>query len=111
MDLRADVSEVRRVDAPLIRRPSDDKRMADNTSETRHRTGQVPGDAYLEPRADNEPLDEHESTFMTRAAVLGMLGGGLAGACLGLIAAAFPAINWWTGLMIGAIVGLIAAGL
>jgi uncharacterized membrane protein len=59
----------------------------------------------------NEPVDQHESSFMAGVSIGGALAGAVIGAALGLIASAFPVIDWWMGLMIGALCGLTAAGL
>ena len=86
--------------------------MATNTSHTPptpdHKQ-RVPGDDLSVPRLLNEPLDQHESTFVAGTSLFGILLGGLAGAVLGLMASAFPVIDWWMGLMIGAIAGATAA--
>ena len=83
--------------------------MATNKTNTSDHKQQVPGDDPSVPRLMNEPLDQHESSFVAGTSLLGILLGGLAGAGLGLIAAAFPVIDWWMGLMIGAIAGATAA--
>jgi hypothetical protein len=69
----------------------------------------VPGDDATVPRVLNEPLDERESSFITATSLFGIVAGAAIGGVLGLIAAAFPGINWWTGLMVGAIAGATAA--
>jgi hypothetical protein len=56
-------------------------------------------------------VDQRESSFLAGISLLGVVVGGVTGATIGLIAAAFPVIDWWMGLMIGGLAGLTAAGL
>jgi hypothetical protein len=65
----------------------------------------VPGDDPSVPRVINEPLDQHESSFVTGTAIFGIIVGGVIGGALGLIAAIFPVIDWWMGLIIGFFAG------
>lgn len=96
-----------------MRRPRDDARMATQRNSTRRPPSKVAGDGRRrrEPRLINEPADEHESSFLAGASIGGAIVGALIGAGIGLVAAAFPVVTWWMGLMIGALCGLVLAGL
>ena len=85
--------------------------MATQRDTTPTPTSNVAGDGQREPRLINEPADQHESSFLAGASIGGAIAGALVGAGIGLIAAAFPIITWWMGLMIGTLCGLVLAGL
>ena len=65
----------------------------------------VPGDDGGVNRVKQQPIDQIDVTFIGTLSVMGILAGAILGGALGLLAALLPQVNWWMGLMIGAIVG------
>src|SRR5262245_60348713 len=79
--------------------------MPQNAPDTEKPHPRVPGDDPSVYRAINEPMDEREGLLITGTAIAGVGAGILVGCLAGLIAAAFPMIDWWMGLIIGGFAG------